>query len=189
MEIVILDYQPAWANQFELLKAVYQSRLGGLVAQVEHVGSTAVPGLAAKPVLDIDLIAENPQMLPAITTALEKLGYGPRGELGIAGRFAFARLTGSAPEDGTDRLWPAHHLYVCVRGSIALRNHLLFRDALRGDAALTGRYAALKHALAATSGNMDAYVRGKTAFITSVLEDAGMGGEALEEVVRANAVK
>jgi len=88
---------------------------------IEHVGSTAVPGMAAKPVIDMDVVIASRTNLPSIVSRLGSLGYQHRGDLGIADREAFL-----AP-----RNQPAHHLYLCVENSLALKNHLAVRDYLR----------------------------------------------------------
>jgi GrpB-like predicted nucleotidyltransferase (UPF0157 family) len=108
---------------------------------IEHVGSTSIPQLAAKPILDIDVVASQTQ-LPRVLEALQHvpdLALIYMGELGIANRHAFR-----APQTV-----PVRNLYVCVEGSAALRNHLAVRDLLRGDEGLRGEYGALKSGLAA----------------------------------------
>lgn len=127
---------------------------------LEHVGSTAVPGLAAKPVIDMDIIIPSRDVWPTIVRRLAGLGYEHRGEVGIADRDAFR-----APGDQ-----PSHHLYVCSSGSAALRNHIAFRDHLRGHPGDAAAYADLKLELADRfSDDRERYVEGKTAFVLSIL--------------------
>jgi GrpB-like predicted nucleotidyltransferase (UPF0157 family) len=186
MSITIVDYNPKWAIQFEQLKTVYSAHLGKLIDDIQHVGSTSVPGLAAKPVLDIDLIIKEDQHLPEIIQQLELLGYRYCGEMGISGRSAFQQLTPHTPIDGKGTQWPLHHLYVCQQDSIALHNHLIFRDALRNNADLADRYGQLKRAIAARCTDMDQYVKEKTAFIITVLQGAGMQTAALQSIEMDN---
>lgn len=170
--VVIVDYDPVWPVAFEGLKAVYESALQGLILSVEHVGSTAVPGLAAKPVIDVDIVIPNRQVLPEVIQRLEGLGYRHEGDLGVAGREAFARDgEPRTPQDGSGRVWPSHHLYVCARDCAALHEHLLFRDVLRSDPERAGAYGALKRRLAdAFRDDRAAYGEAKTAFVQAVLQ-------------------
>ena len=150
--------------------------LVALDARIEHVGSTSVPGLAAKPIIDADVIVTAADV-PAAIAAIETLGYAHRGELGIQGRHAFIR-----PDGGF-----AHNLYVCEDGCEALTNHLVLRDHLRAHPADAATYGALKLELAAAHRHdIDAYIEGKTAFIVGVLSRGGMGGEALSRITDAN---
>lgn len=187
--IEVLDYSPEWASVFLELQAVYHDRLEGLVDDVQHVGSTAVPGLAAKPVIDIDIVVADPGRLRAVIERLGELGYVHRGSLGISDREAFGRKSDSAPFSDLRAHWPAHHLYLCPASSVSLRNHLTLRDALRAHAALAVAYAALKRRLAeAFPFDIDRYVAGETAFITGILEQAGFERDALDRIVEENRI-
>jgi GrpB-like predicted nucleotidyltransferase (UPF0157 family) len=186
-KITIEEYNSNWPEAFTALRSVYQSHLGSYVAGIEHVGSTSVEGLAAKPIIDIDLIVEDDQFLKPILTVLENLGYQHMGNLGIPGREAFKRTSGLAPLDGSSRIWPAHHLYVCLANSISLKNHLLFRNYLRSRPAKAKAYGELKKKLAGeTPDNIDAYVEGKTAFITGALREMGLDRNALNDITAQN---
>jgi GrpB-like predicted nucleotidyltransferase (UPF0157 family) len=159
----IVAYDPRWPSEFERLATRIKTALGGLDARVEHVGSTAVPGLAAKPIIDLDVVvARTADVQPAISL-LSTMGYVHEGDLGIPGREAFR--------------WPAgearHHLYLLLEGASELKRHLAFRDALRANTALRDAYATLKHALAAEHGaDRMAYTDGKSEFIRAALEGA-----------------
>ena len=158
--ILIAEYDPAWPAQFTALARRVRAALGDRVSRIEHVGSTAVPGLAAKPILDIDAVVRSPADLEPATGLLERSGYRHEGERGIPGRHAFR-----SPADSE-----RHHLYVLAEGSRELQRHLAFRDALRGDPLLQGRYLALKRALAERFPlDREAYTQGKSAFIESTL--------------------
>lgn len=175
--IAVVDYDPAWPTVFELLRARVWPAVADLATAIEHVGSTSVPGLAAKPVIDVDVVLRSQQDLPRAVARLATLGYAHRGDLGIAGREAFA------PPPGP----PEHHLYVCPPDSPALANHLALRDRLRGHPDLAAAYGALKKRLAATfAHDIDGYVDGKTAFIVGVLRDAGFAEQDLGAIERAN---
>ena len=165
--IVIADYDPRWPALFESLRATLSAALGELVSRIEHVGSTSVPGLAAKPIVDLDAILRSGGDREEAIARLARLGYLHRGNLGIPGREAFT-LRGSGPSPG------AHHLYLCDPASAEWRRHLLFRDALRADAALVAAYAALKWRLANLHPqNRDAYTAAKTEFVETVLRAVG----------------
>ena len=166
----IVEYDPQWPIAFDRLKQVISTRLGDLAQGIKHVGSTAVPGLAAKPILDIDVIVHSTDQLPAVIEKLAELGYVHQGDLGIAGREAFDRLGEDVPRDGTGRTWPTQHLYVCPMDSRELDRHLRFRDCLRRDPELVTEYAALKRALARQFvHNRVAYTDAKTCFVERVL--------------------
>jgi GrpB-like predicted nucleotidyltransferase (UPF0157 family) len=135
--IVIVDYDPGWPAEFEVLRDRAAAAVGDVVVAIEHVGSTAVPGLAAKPVIDLVVVVE-PAHVEVAVSRLVEIGYVHRGNLGVEGREAF-----SAPE-GEQR----HHLYVSPTDSEELRAQLAFRDRLRQDAALAAEYQTLKRDLA-----------------------------------------
>jgi GrpB-like predicted nucleotidyltransferase (UPF0157 family) len=159
--VVVVDYDPAWPATFARLRERVVEALGPLALAVEHVGSTAVPGLAAKPIVDLDLVIADRGDLPEVVRRLRPLGYRHEGDLGVPGREAFTTPAGL----------PAHHLYVCAAGSGPLLRHLAFRDALRADARTASAYADLKRSLAVRLGHdRVAYTEGKSAFIEQVLE-------------------
>lgn len=125
----------------------------------QHVGSTAVPGLPAKPVIDVDVVVR-PADVESVIRRLVRLEYVHEGDLGVPGREAFIRPAGT----------PAHHLYVCPAGSAALKQHLRFRDYLRANPVVAGEYASLKRSLASEVGDdRAAYTAGKAAFVSAVL--------------------
>lgn len=187
--IHIEEYDPAWQDQFARLRDVYVSHLGHLVIGIEHVGSTSVPGLAAKPVLDIDLIVTDEGRLEEIIPILERLGYRYAGDLGIKDRYMFRMPSSSVPMTGESMVWPKHHLYCCIEGSISLRNHLLLRDALRADAELAREYGRVKKDLAATVAGIDDYVEGKSSFIGRILAREGIDPADLDDIAEQNRKK
>lgn len=157
--VFIQDYDPAWPDAFSKLAARVKAALGDLVVTIEHVGSTAVPGLAAKPIIDLDVVLASPADLPEAIRRLASIGYAHQGDLGIAGREAFHSPVGPL----------RHHLYVLSAGANELRRHLDFRDALRSNSDLRDRYGALKRSLAQVyEDDPSAYTQAKTAFITLI---------------------
>ena len=158
--VVVVPYDPAWPATFALLRDRIAPALGDLAVGIEHVGSTAVPGLDAKPIVDIDVVIRHAGDLRAVAGRLATLGYTHLGDLGIIGREAF-RATPDLPR---------HHLYVCAAGALTLQAHLSLRDALRADPDLAAEFAALKRGLAQRyRDDRDAYSEGKSAFVASVL--------------------
>lgn len=144
---------------------------------IEHVGGTAVPGLAAKPVIDIDVIVPSRAAMAVVIARLASLGYAHRGNLGIEDREAFSAPAGS----------PAHHLYACLQGSTALSNHLAVRDSLRRNPEAAAAYGALKKQLAQQfPDDMDKYIEGKTELLLSILRNASFPEPELNAIRDAN---
>jgi GrpB-like predicted nucleotidyltransferase (UPF0157 family) len=157
--VVIVDYDPLWPMVFETLAKEVSTALGPGLLRMEHVGSTAVPGLPAKPVIDLDAVVRSGDVSEAIRR-LSSIGYAHLGDRGVTGREAFA-----SPESAS-----AHHLYVCPADSPALSEHLRFRDALRADARLAAEYGQIKRDLAARYGSdRGGYCEAKTDFVRAVL--------------------
>jgi GrpB-like predicted nucleotidyltransferase (UPF0157 family) len=174
--IDVVDHDPGWAKAAADVIDTYRAALVGVpVVAFEHVGSTAVPGLAAKPVLDIDIVVTEPDVDTAIAV-MRGLGYEPLGEQGIDQRWAFRAPAGE----------PRTHTYVVVEGSVALRNHLGVREVLRGDAGLREEYTLLKRRLAATTTEMAAYVEGKSELLGRILKRAGLSEAERAGIEAAN---
>jgi GrpB-like predicted nucleotidyltransferase (UPF0157 family) len=158
--VAVVDYDSAWPDRFAALGSRIRPLLEGICLRVEHVGSTAVSGLAAKPIIDLDVVVQQASVAEAIRR-LGTIGYDHEGDLGIPGREAFLSPAGE----------PRHHLYVLGEGSAELHRHIEFRDALRADSTLRDRYAALKRSLARQhQHDRAAYTDAKSAFITAVLQ-------------------
>jgi GrpB-like predicted nucleotidyltransferase (UPF0157 family) len=171
--VVVVPYDPAWPANFEALRTVLAAALGDVVRGIHHVGSTAVPGLPAKPILDLDVESASPADLAECIRRLGRLGYRAVGDLGIAGREAFDLEGPDVPRDGSGRRWPEHHLYVCASDAAELRRHLQLRDFLRASPARAAEYAALKRNLATWyREDREGYTRGKSELIASILADA-----------------
>ena len=162
--VEVVEHDPAWATRFEAIRARLAPALAGIAVAIEHVGSTAVPGLAAKPVIDIDVVVADAAAIPGAIRRLAELGYTHLGDLGVRDREAFRR------PPGTER----HNLYVCIAGGEGLRNHLALRDHLLGDPDAVRAYGDLKRGLARESPDIDTYVVGKTELIVSLLRAAGI---------------
>ena len=159
-EVWVSEYDPEWPRLFSKIERELREQVGALALAIEHVGSTSVPGLAAKPIIDIELVIASAYQFPSVKERLENLGYIHRGPCGVPDREVFRCVIDLPP----------HHLYVCETGARPLREHLSFRDALRQSPPLAAEYAALKRSLAEQYRNdRDAYTEAKTSFIRSVL--------------------
>jgi GrpB-like predicted nucleotidyltransferase (UPF0157 family) len=164
--VVVISYQSSWKVRFEELSARLSDALGSLVQQIEHVGSTAVPGLHAKPIVDLDIVISDTADFEHVRKRLTDLGYKHVGDQGIPGREAFELLQeGNLAQD--------HHLYVCRENAEELRRHIAFRDYLRDHPDVAAEYGQLKCKLAARfRDNRDAYTDAKSQFVQHTLEQS-----------------
>ncbi len=144
--MLLHEYSNKWVVDFETIKAILTDALLDMAVTIEHVGSTAVPGLAAKPIIDIDIAFENKNDFENIKSRLAKIGYSHNGDQGIADREVFKRLPIAGTNDVLDTL--DHHLYVCSTESAELKRHLLFRNYLRLHKDAKNEYQLLKQQLA-----------------------------------------
>jgi GrpB-like predicted nucleotidyltransferase (UPF0157 family) len=175
--IVVADYDPTWPEAFERVRSTVWPVVRDVAWSVEHVGSTAVPGLAAKPVIDVTVVVRAASDVSDAIERLATLGYVHRGNLGIEGREAFHSPDGL----------PRHHLYLCPRDSPGLVNHLAIRDYLRAHPEAARMYGELKKRLARQfPHDSDGYVDGKTDFLLRILREAGLPPALLAEIERAN---
>ncbi|HSK12382.1 MAG TPA: GrpB family protein [Phnomibacter sp.] len=189
MTNLLEPYNPNWKMEFGHIKQVLERELSCLNSNIdiEHIGSTSIEGLFAKPILDIDIILVEKDLIGDITLKLEKIGYRSKGEQGIPGRFAFRQTNDFVPYTIPTRKWQEHHLYVCFADSSAAKNHLLFRDALRKDKQLAAQYSQLKISLTGNEKMTRAeYSKLKTDLIVSVLAMQGLTEAELKEIIAAN---
>lgn len=187
--ITLSEYSPEWPKFFEELREVYTECLEGVLFDVLHVGSTSVRGLAAKPIIDIDLVIESRDRLDEAIKILGRLGYEYRGDLGIKDREAFKQTGEDVPRTKAGRKWPRHNLYVCIKGALCIRNHLAFRDFLRNNPQKAKEYADLKKRLASEDPfGIDTYCMKKTPFILEVLRNTGFLEKDLEDIMLQNRV-
>jgi GrpB-like predicted nucleotidyltransferase (UPF0157 family) len=168
-DIEVVDYDDAWIAHFEQIHESLWSHVGDMALRVDHVGSTSVPGLAAKPIIDVDVVASTESDVALLIDRLSEAGYRWRGDLGVTGREAFEQ---SSPTD-----LPEHHLYVVVDGNRAHLDHLLLRDLLREDDSAKEEYAQLKRSNEVlANGNMDVYTAAKAKFVAQLLTRARVEG-------------
>jgi len=163
--IAIVAYDPAWPDAFEAERNRLQTALGALAVRIDHHGSTAVPGLAAKPIIDIQISVARLQPIEAYAAALERIGYVHVPHEDDARCPFFHR-----PAE-----WPhTHHVHVVEAGSEDERKTLLFRDYLRAHPGAAREYERLKQDLArrhrgADAESREAYARAKSAFVERIV--------------------
>lgn len=166
-KIVVRPYSPTWKWSFLLIRKRLQRVLTTADALIHHIGSTAVEGLPAKPIIDIDIEIKTIHSFEDIKQKLYRLGYHHVGDQGIKGRevFKFKKW----------KLLPKHHLYVCVSGSPELKRHIAFRNYLLANSKTKEAYGKLK-ILAAKKHpyDMDAYLKMKGELINKVYRELGL---------------
>ena len=165
MRVTVQTYSPQWAHLFDAIKHELEEALDGVsYISIEHVGSTSVPDLAAKPVIDIDIIVEATQLEPVKDALISRGGYAYQGDMGIPLGYAFRK------RDAT----PLRNLYVCVEGCQSLLNHLTVRDVCRNDPEVREAYGRKKLELAQREWvDVDAYCEAKNDVLAWILERAG----------------
>ena len=166
--VTVLPYQAEWKTAFEKIKTEIEYALGDLALAVEHVGSTSVEGMSAKPCIDLDVVIKDRDVLDAVVGKLEAIGYIYEGDLGIRDREAFKY---------TDKphLMP-HHLYVCPADSRELYRHLTFRNFLRQNPDAVKKYSAVKEKAAALyPDSIEKYMEYKSSCIRELYQTCGLG--------------
>ncbi len=154
--IEVIDYDPVWREKFEAERKMLGQILSDVAIKIHHIGSTAVPGLAAKPIIDILMEVTSLEALDRLNPQMISKGYEPRGEYGIAGRRYFIK-------GGEDR---THHIHAFARGDFNLVRHLAFRDYLRIHPRIAWEYGELKKKIAKNCrNNMERYCNGKDDFV------------------------
>ena len=162
--IEVVPYDPEWAQRFREEAEQLLEVFGSLVVAVHHVGSTAVPGLEAKPIIDILVVVRDLEQVHHYNEAMATRGYIPKGSFGIQGRRFFIKGT------ETER---THHIHVFARGHPAIRRHLAFRDYLRAHPDRARAYGRLKAKLARRfRHDIEGYMAGKDAFIKTIEKEA-----------------
>ncbi len=162
-DMTVVDYDPSWPAAYEAEIERLRVVLGDVIVRAHHIGSTAVPGLAAKPVIDVLLEVRDLASLDARDEAMREIGYEPRGEFGIPGRRYY-------PKGGDRR---THHVHAFAVGDPHIAEHLTFRDYLRDRPDAAAAYARVKRDAAGKHRHdPEGYVRHKEAFVARTLNDA-----------------
>ncbi|MBI4977472.1 MAG: GrpB family protein [Spirochaetes bacterium] len=153
--MILSEYNSEWRVWFIRLAHVLRITLGEDIVTIEHVGSTAVPGMFAKPIIDIDIVIENDNVLPTIIRKLGALGYRHTGDQGIAGREVFKNIDAHVPYAEPPTEWINHHLYVCTKDNEELKRHIRFRNHLLDNADARNKYNEIKLSIIRDFGNDD----------------------------------
>ncbi len=165
--VVVLPYDEHWEHAFIQIKDEIQEALGSLALSIEHVGSTSVRGLSAKPIIDIDVVIKDYSLFDAVVRALGEIGYHHEGDLGITAREAFKY-------SGKEYL-QKHHLYVCPQDSAELKRHVAFRNYLRANPEAVREYSRIKVEGAMLYPNdIEKYIQHKSPFIEKIYREIGI---------------
>lgn len=166
-KVVVLPYNEQWKDDFEKIRLEIVSAICDLIIGVEHVGSTSVEGMSAKPCIDIDVVIKDYSAFDIIVRKLEMIGYIYEGNLGIEDREAFKYL--NKPHLRT------HHLYVCPQKSEELYRHITFRDFLRNNADAVKKYSYVKETAAQLfSNDIEKYMEYKSPCIEELYTLCGL---------------
>ena len=166
-QVSVVPYDETWEFSFEEIKSEIEAVIGDMILGIEHVGSTSVKGLSAKPCIDIDVIIKDYSVFGAIVRKLGANGYIHEGDLGIKDREAFKYT--NKPH------LMMHHLYVCPQYSEELRRHITFRDFLRHNTEAVKQYSFVKEEAARLFPNdIDQYIEYKTPCIEKLYAMCGL---------------
>ena len=164
---MVVSYDEAWKSAFEEIKTEIEAAIADLIVGIEHVGSTSVEGMSAKPCIDVDVIIKDYSVFDAVVSKLASIEYIHEGNLGIKDREAFKYT--DKPHLMT------HHLYVCPQNSEELRRHITFRDFLRSNAEAARKYSSVKETAAELFPNdIDKYIEYKSPCIEELYKQCGL---------------
>ena len=164
--IEVVDYDPAWPALFEEIRAGLERLLDGFVLEIHHIGSTAVPGLCAKPKIDVDIVLQSAAAIPEAIGRMQATGdFTCHGDKYRDGMWIFTTGRGSRGQ----------RLYLCAPGTATHLRRMLFRDHLRRYPDAAAAYAALKRRLASeTEDDWDHYTGGKGPFVADIVRRAAL---------------
>jgi len=166
-KVVVLPYDRTWKFAFEEIKREIEGAIADLIIGVEHVGSTSVEGLSAKPIIDIDVVIKDYSTFDAVVSKLESIGYIHEGNLGIKDREAFKYSDKPHLQQ--------HHLYVCPQQSEELYRHITFRDFLVNNSEAVKKYSAVKEKAAQLfPDNIEKYIEYKSPCIEELYKLCGL---------------
>lgn len=165
--VIVMPYDTKWKSDFENIKMEIESAIGDLIISIEHVGSTSVEGLSAKPCIDIDVVIKDYSVFDNVVSRLKTIGYIHKGNLGIKDRESFKYS--DKPHLQT------HHLYVCPQKSEELYRHITFRDFLRNNPDAVKKYGAVKEKAAQLfPDDIDKYIAYKSPCIEELYGMCGL---------------
>ncbi|UKS57263.1 GrpB family protein [Exiguobacterium acetylicum] len=170
-QVIVLPYQSEWESEYAREAKRLQDVFGARLHRIHHMGSTSVPGLAAKPIIDILPVVNSLDEIEQFNESMEALGYEAKGEFGMPGRRYFRK-------GGDER---THHIHLYAVGNPEIERHLVFRDYLRAHPEEANAYGTLKEQLAATYPyDIEAYIAGKDAFVKELEHRAIAWGNAYD---------
>ena len=177
IRVSVKPYDAKWVSDFLAIKSELEKALAQVeYISIEHIGSTSVPGLPAKPIIDIDIVVTHANVHQAIA-ACEAVGYENLGQRNIPGRYSMRAYNNK----------PARNLYVCVEGCLSLKNHLAVRSLLRSNEDLRKEYGDFKLDLAKRMwDSIDEYCEAKGPIINRILDKSGLDKRDLAEIRRVN---
>ena len=172
--VLVQPYDPAWPLHFQQIKTFLESGVVDVDCTIEHVGSTAIPGMMAKPIIDIDIVIAQ-GTFAKVKERLEALGYVHQGDLGLPKREAFKLVDAEAKAP-----LPKHHLYVCEEGVHELRKHLTFREFMRHHPEWREKLNRIKRELCVKHNNdLQAYIDGKASIVEEITKLAMESSEQM----------
>ena len=168
MTVTLVEkYNPEWIEWFEIIKEFLGEKITSACLRIEHIGSTSIPGMIAKPIIDLILVIK-PGELEQMISLLAERGYLHEGNQGIEERDAF-----KIEDDELRNSLPRHHLYVCPEHALELKKETAFRDFLKRNREYAEKLSALKWSLAEKFDNdRYAYMDGKDALVKEITEKA-----------------
>jgi GrpB-like predicted nucleotidyltransferase (UPF0157 family) len=165
--VIVVPYDYRWREEFKKIRLYLEKELENSIIAIEHVGSTSVEGLSAKPVIDIDVVIKDYDDFWDVKSRLESLGYYHEGDLGIKHREAF----GYAEKHE----FMTHHLYVCPQNSQELKRHIAFRDYLRTHKEDRDKYSEIKlYAANKYPSDIDGYIETKSPYVAEIYKKIGL---------------
>ena len=166
-KVIVVPYRETWKSDFSAICREIEAAAGDWIERIEHVGSSSVEGLSAKPCIDLDVVIRDTSVLAEVIARLASIGYLHEGDLGIPGREAFAY-------SGKLHL-QTHHLYVCPQDSAELHRHITFREYLRSHPEAVQYYSAVKETAARLfPDDIEGYMQYKAPCIEELYRKCGL---------------
>ena len=166
-KVIVLPYDEKWKSDFEKIRNELVAAIGDLIIGIEHVGSTSVEGMSAKPCIDIDVVIKDYSVFSEVVKGLSAIGYIHEGDLGIKDREAFKYSDKSHLQ--------THHLYVCPQNSAELHRHITFRNFLKSNPDAVKKYSQIKETAAELyPDSIDKYIQYKSPCIEELYAECGL---------------
>ncbi|MCF8000516.1 MAG: GrpB family protein [Halanaerobiales bacterium] len=158
-KISVKPYNENWKVKYNKEKYKLEKKLNDIIVKIYHIGSTAIPNIKAKPIIDILVVVEDINKVDRYNDSMQALGYEPKGEFGIENRRFFQK-------GGNNR---THHVHIFQKGDKEIKRHLNFRDYMRAHPKEARKYSQLKETLADKYyHDINKYIEGKNDFIAEI---------------------